>query len=61
MARGKHRSLEEARKKMGGLDRFAKEHPSKGDERRFDRLLRSMVSGTPEAKDQTSSEAGATG
>jgi hypothetical protein len=38
MARGKHLSLEEAhRAKM--LDRFAKEHPSEGDEGAFDRHL----------------------
>ena len=50
MARGKHLSLEEARKKKDGLARFAKEHPSKGDQRRFDRLLHAMASGMPEAK-----------
>ena len=31
MARGKYLSLEEARKMKGGLERFAKEHPSKAD------------------------------
>lgn len=31
MSRGKHLSLEEARK-ADQLDQFAKEHPSKGDE-----------------------------
>ena len=34
MARGKHLSPEEARKK-DQLDRFCKEHPSKGDEKEF--------------------------
>ena len=34
MARGKHLSLEEARKE-GMLDRFAKEHPAEGDEALF--------------------------
>jgi hypothetical protein len=38
MARGKYLSLEEARK-SGKLDRFAKEHPSKADRDRFNRLL----------------------
>lgn len=59
MARGKYLSLEEARKKKGGLARFAKEHPSEGDESMFDRVLRLMTGGggKPEAKDQTSSEA----
>ncbi len=59
MARGKYLSLEEARKKKGGLARFAKEHPSEGDESLFDRMLRLMAGagGKPEAEDQTSSEA----
>lgn len=59
MARGKYLSLEEARKKKGGLARFAKEHPSKGDESLFDRVLRLMAGaeGKPKAKGQTSSEA----
>ena len=38
MARGKYLSLEEARK-MKRLDRFAKEHPSEGDKKLFNRLL----------------------
>ena len=42
MARGKYLSLEEARK-GGLLDRFAKEHPSEGDEELFDRLLDAMA------------------
>jgi hypothetical protein len=41
MSRGKYVSLEEARK-TGKLDRFAKEHPSEGDRKRFDRLLEEM-------------------
>jgi hypothetical protein len=63
MARGKYLSLEEARKKKGGLARFAKEHPSKGNERLFDRVLRLMALGgeKPEAEDQTSSEAASEG
>ncbi len=42
MARGKYLSLEEARK-SGRLDRFCKEHPSKGNEQLFDRLLDAMA------------------
>jgi hypothetical protein len=61
MARGKYLSLEEARKKKGGLARFAKEHPSKGDESLFDRVLRFMAGEMPQAKDQTLNEAGAEG
>jgi len=61
MSRGKHLSLEEARKKKGGLARFAKEHPSEGDESLFDRLLRLMAGGKPEAKDQTLNEVGDAG
>ena len=59
MARGKHLSLEEARKKKGGLSRFVKEHPSEGDEGIFDRLLCAMALGgeKPKAKSRTSSEA----
>ena len=46
MARGKHLSLEEARK-MGKLKQFAKEHPSQADER-FAPLLEAMTKGTLE-------------
>lgn len=42
MARGKHLSLEEARK-AGQIDRFCKEHPSDGNEPVFDRLLDAMA------------------
>jgi len=38
MAIGKHLSLEGARKKKL-IKRFAKEHPSMGDERAFDELF----------------------
>lgn len=44
MATGKYLSLEEARK-QGKLKRFAKEHPSKGDEKTFDKLLGNMAKG----------------
>jgi hypothetical protein len=50
MSRGKHLSLEEARK-SGLLKQFAKEHESEADQERFDRLLKAMASGKkiPEA------------
>lgn len=44
MARGKYVNLEEARRN-GEIDRFCKEHPSKGDERVFDALLDAMAHG----------------
>lgn len=47
MSRGKYLSLEEARK-SGKLDRFAKEHPSKTDQHRFERLLKAMSQGVLE-------------
>lgn len=47
-------SLEEARRK-GLLDRFAKEHPSKGDKKLFDKLFGRMASGV-----KSSSKAGRT-
>lgn len=48
MSRGKHLSLEEARKK-GLLDQFSKEHPNETDAERFARLMFAMASGkTPE-------------
>lgn len=55
MARGKHLSLEEARKK-GLLDRFCKENLSVGDEQAFDRLLEAMAKGKP----KSSTEGGGT-
>lgn len=42
MSRGKHLSLEEARKE-GLLDQFAKEHPNEVDAKRFERLLEAMA------------------
>ncbi len=58
MSRGKHLSLEEARKgetKSATIKQFCKEHPSEGDGGLFDRLLDAMVKpkNSPEA-DQTS-------
>lgn len=44
MSRGKHLSLEEARK-SGQLDQFAKEHPSDGDKEKFDALFEAMARG----------------
>ena len=49
MARGKYLSLEEARK-SGKLRRFAKEHPSTGDEEVFDELFDKMAK--PDKKEQ---------
>ena len=42
MARGKYLSLEEARKAKE-LDRFAEEHPTKGNKEEFDALLTKMA------------------
>ena len=42
MAHGKYLSLEEARKAKQ-LDRFAKEHPTKGSKKEFDTLLSQMA------------------
>jgi hypothetical protein len=63
MSRGKYLSLDEARKKKGGLARFAKEHQSEGDESLFVRMLRLMAGAgeKPEAEDQTSNEAASEG
>ncbi len=47
MAIGKYLSLEEARK-LNRLDRFCKEHPSKGDWNQFDNTLDAMAG--PDAK-----------
>jgi hypothetical protein len=48
MPRGKHLSLEEARR-SDKLNCFAKEHPCVGDRERFDRLLDAIVRGEPPA------------
>lgn len=48
MSTGKYLSLEEARK-LKNLDRFAKEHPSEGDEKAFDELLGRMSKSSPKA------------
>lgn len=44
MSTGKYLSLEEARK-QDKLIRFAKEHPSKGDMKLFDKLLDQAANG----------------
>ena len=49
MARGKYLSLEEARKD-GTIKRFCKEHPSKGDMRKCDKLFQAMALGKRDAK-----------
>ena len=59
MSRGRHLSLDEARK-LGKLDQFAREHeiePEAANPRsRFDRLLDAMASGKPATVDQTSDQ-----
>ena len=55
MSTSKYLSLEEARK-TGQLDRFIKEHPSKGDKGLFTRLLDSMTTKRP-AGSETSTPA----
>lgn len=46
MSRGKYLSLEEARQKKR-IDRFCKEHPSKGDKKAFEKLLDAMTRNAP--------------
>ena len=50
MSRGKYLSLEEARR-MGLINQFAKEHPSRGDWRLFDALVDSFAG--PDAKNSS--------
>ena len=52
MSIGKYLSLEEARK-TDQLDRFIKEHPSKGNKELFNKLLNAAIK--PEADPETSS------
>jgi hypothetical protein len=56
MSPGKYLSLEEARRK-GLLARFAKQHPSEGDEALFDRLMQAMAHGEPPERKAKSSTA----
>jgi len=46
MSRGKYLSLEEARN-LKKINRFCKEHPTKGDEKTFDELLDRMAKANP--------------
>ncbi len=57
MSIGKYISLEEARK-TGQLDRFIKEHPSKGNRALFNKLLNAAIKPAtkPEASSQDSSD-----
>ncbi len=55
MSRGKHLSLEEARKE-GLLDQFAKEHPNEADTDLFDRLMKAMASGKTPEEPETSGD-----
>ena len=53
MARGKYLSLEEARRgetKGATIARFCKEHPSKGNEKQFDRVFERMAKAKPKKK-----------
>ena len=50
MSRGKYLSLEEAIKSKK-LDRFAKEHPSTGDRKRFDALFDAIAHGKKPGKE----------
>lgn len=49
MSRGRYLSLEEARNE-DDLLRFAKEHPTDGDEDAFDELLERMAKSSEEAE-----------
>jgi len=53
MATGKYLSLEEARKN-GSINRFAKEHQSKGSKTVFDKML-DLMARTPGSTGRTSS------
>ena len=52
MSRGKYLSLEEARN-QNKLARFAKEHPSEGDEDVFDQVLGRIAQGRSEKEKGT--------
>lgn len=55
MSRGKHLSLEEARR-LNQLEQFCKEHESVGDESAFDQLLNAMAAGKSTGRDQERKE-----
>jgi hypothetical protein len=52
MSTGKYLSLPEARKKKD-FERFAKEHPSEGDAKLFDKLVKGLAK-SPESTARTS-------
>lgn len=59
MSRGKHLSLEEARR-LGKLDQYAEEHPMEGKKGLFDKTLKRMASGKkPSAKGKAGEASGA--
>lgn len=51
MSRGRYLSLEEARK-LKKLDRFIKEHPSKGSKSKFDALFEAMAKPKPKSSEE---------
>jgi len=55
MSRGKYLSLEEARQKnkqgKDKIERFCKEHPSKGSEQTFDGILHAMAKNLPSTEE----------
>lgn len=55
MARGKHLSLEDARKR-DELDQFAKEHPSSTSKARFERFLDAVCGGGQPTKKKPKAE-----
>lgn len=51
MSTGKYMSLPEARKKKD-FERFAKEHPSEGDAKLFDKLVKGMANSPASSQKQ---------
>lgn len=51
MSIGKYLSLEEARR-LKRLKRFGDEHPSTGDEQRFDQCLTDMLAPKPKSSEE---------
>lgn len=60
MSRGKYLSLEEARKKnklgKDKIDRFCKEHSSKGNEHTFDGIFNAMAKNSPLTEETSGQE-----
>jgi hypothetical protein len=54
MSTGKYLSLPEARKKKD-FERFSKEHPSEGDAKLFDKLVKGLTK-SPESNARTSGQ-----